>query len=284
MPYPDETDEITDFPPVSEDQMDALDGAAIYAHGTFSSRSSQPTIDGNLYESTDVTSLAYYSAAATAWTPLLQLVPASTTVNVTAKNGQMMLVAASGVHVTLPAATQGSLVAVWNSSGTGSSPTTVTAGGADILGEGVPSGVTTWVMGSQGQSCIFTVDAAGVWVCISGEYDTGWVTVASLGSGITGVWGTTLQTRRRGDTVRIRGGLTGTTAQSVGTTLFTSPVAPGTNNAVFSVNVNCLAGGASALQLEVVNGTGAVNLLNFGITFSSQWVIGLDGLSYPAVG
>lgn len=210
LPYPDETDQITDFPTVAEDGMVILDNAALVHHGILSSRSG--TIPGNLYESTDVTSLAYYSSAASAYTPLLQLTPLTITTNTTAKNGQWIVVAGSSLVVSLPTATPGTLVGVYI--GAGSTGTTVTAGGADIYGQGVSAGVTTWQMGTAGQACLFSADVAGQWVCVSGQFDTGWVSLTLLNS-----WGVlsgyyTPAARRIGDLVRLRGGLNSASASS----------------------------------------------------------------------
>lgn len=178
-----------------------LDPATQYGSGTFTNRTAAATTDGNLYESTDVNSLAYYSTAAGAWTPLLQLTPTATSTNMTAKNGQSVQVIGAGVTITLPTATPGTLVAVWNYSGTGASPTTVAS--TAIYGQAIVD-VTTWLMGAFGQCCIFSANYGGTWVCVSGQYDTGWVTLTTLANW-TATSGTPPQVRRVADQVYVRG-------------------------------------------------------------------------------
>lgn len=261
------TDAVSELRVAITGNATALDGSAIYTNGTFTNRSSAPTVDGNLYESTDVNSVAYYSAATSAWTPLLQLVPTHVTSSATAVNGQLVQVNTAGLTITLPTPTPGAIIGVWNLSGTGASPTTVTAG-APIYAQGVGN-TSAFLMGVAGQSAIFACNYGNTWVLVSGQYDTGWVslTLPSGWSVLSGYY--TPAVRQIGDTVRMRG-VTQATARTFSTSL-PSGFAPASQVALTGYGSTSAETG---FVVTLIDGSSLV------VSGSNVEQVSFDGLSY----
>jgi len=139
-----------------------------------------------------------------------------TTGSTTAQDGQWIS-ATFGSTVTLPTPTPGALIAIGTAGVYSGTPVTVTTtGGALIRGVGLSG--TSFVLGTPAAQVILAGTTDGAWEIISGQQDTGWVTLPLINSATaTAGWHTPVY-RIRGDRVELEGNVT-TSGSSIGAQL-----------------------------------------------------------------
>lgn len=142
----------------------------------------------------------------------------------TAVDGQMVNCTGAAQTVTLPTSAKGLLGARAGGTQTGANPVTLQvtpASGQLIKGKGLGAGVTRIALGAVGAAVVLLFDGAN-WLIVAGEQDTGWVNLI-LPSGM--VAGSGAVARQIGNRVQLAGRINATTTFSLGSTLFTLPLA-----------------------------------------------------------
>lgn len=110
------------------------------------------------------------------------------------------------LNLTLPTPTAGCTVGVFAGIGTGISGAAqvrVTAGGGNINGVGL-SAAASFALGVEGAFALLQATGSA-WILVSGQQDTGWVSLSLVNSWTASVGYYTPAYRLRGDTVSLRG-------------------------------------------------------------------------------
>jgi hypothetical protein len=210
------------------------------------------------------------ATTATPGLPLLGSVIAQS--NMTAKNGQAIVVTSPGVTIALPIPSATTLLSVSNFS-TGA--TTVSYGTAAIFGEGLASGgATSFQLGTPGANALLLGDGAG-WAIIGGQQDTGWV---ALGPTLNAGWTTTPgayapSVRLRGDRGWFKGSADNGTG---GSTSSLGSLPSATFRPTSGVNMVAQTGSNTVTTFQIASG----GALSFGSNLANGNTILLDGISY----
>lgn len=212
---------------------------------------------------------------AQAATGFVQLSPIAPIGSATAVNGQLVVAPPSST-ITLPTAALGVVVGVIAANNvTAANLVTVTrAGGATATINGVGLlAATSFPLGMPLACTILVCDGTN-WQIVSGQQDTGWLSIA-LPVGFTAVAGAyTPAARAVGNMVTLTGRWSAGADTALNVTL-PSGVAPA--NALV-LTANCVTGGVTtAARVQILN-TGALSLLGVSTTN-----LGIDGLSYRLI-
>lgn len=160
---------------------------------------------------TSITNTDIDNVASTLSTTANVLTPVLTSGNITASRGQaVMATGGAALTVTLPVASAGDMISVAAASTqTGSAPVTVAATSPSaIFGLGLgASGSASFALGAPNASALLLGLASGKWQIISGQQDTGWLSL-TLNTAIGIIpSGFTPACRLIGDRVLLRGGM-----------------------------------------------------------------------------
>jgi hypothetical protein len=263
----------------------ALDVAPKSKTGTLASIPASGQSAGDIYEvvgdaaaTNNGLGLIYNGAA---WIALNQfrLVSQVASVSQTAAVGALYNCAA-GITLTLPTAQAGQIVGVVASGAvSSSSPVTVArGGGATLYGVGF-SGATSFTLGMPNAHAILYSDGTN-WVLISGQQDTGWISLSLASGFIAG--GLAPAARCVGDCVWLCGTVHNNTGGTVttGTTWATVPAAcqPTLDN-TYAVIGNPSTGGPINAYIISASGSPAGALQNNGSVIVNQSMV-LDSWRY----
>lgn len=262
------TDTVASYPGVNLSQMDTLDNAVTVTPGTLVTRPTGSYV-GQTYYATDTGLWYFYTGSAWQTVALLgdpfgPLRPATANANVTATAGTFLTITGTAaVTVTLPAHTAGQRVKVIN---VGTGGTTVS--GTAIQGVGLSS-ASSFPLGMVGASAELLDDGTN-WYVVDGGQDSGWQAL-TLASGVSALAGSFAPSARlRGDTVTLRGVLTGTSIS----TWATLPVGLAPASDV-----------STAIRVMASNGSGVLSITTGGALTSGANLTGaqtayLDGVNY----
>lgn len=235
-----------------------LDNAAIWEEGTFVSRPSVGTaVHGVFWRSTDSGELSYNTGSV--WVPV-GLFPKVVTGTVSAVSGQMINCEGnSSYSISLPSLAAGALVGITNFT---PNSHIITVTGTNINGLGL-GGASSFSLGTYGATATLLSDGGG-WGIVAGQQDTGWVTITSLGSGVSANNGYLPGARLVGDRVYLSGELTAAAASAWAT--LSAPFTP-------SAAVIRMGGGPSGAGINLTSG-GALT------TVATGSALPLEGISY----